>query len=82
MNARLTPSFELTTDHPASRFGIPVLLNHHGDALGPSDTVNLFPSDGQCSAAAFVVRYAEQLGAAEREAARLFCRQWPDGPQL
>ena len=69
MKARLTPSFELTTEHPASQYGIPVLLNHHGEAFGASDILNLYPSVGHCSAAAFVVRYAEQFGAAEREAA-------------
>jgi hypothetical protein len=82
VNARLTPSFELTTDDPASHYGIPVLLNHHGEAFGPSDILNLYPRFGHCSAAAFVVRYAQELGEDEREAAKQFCRQWPAGPQL
>ena len=82
MNARLNPSFELTTEHPASQYGIPVLLNHHGEAFGPSDILSLYLNVGHCSAAAFVVRYANELGEAEREAAKQFCRQWPAGPQL
>jgi len=82
MNARLNPSFELTTEHPASQYGIPVLLNHHGESFGPSDILNLYPSVDHCSAAAFVVRHAEQFGLDDREAAKQFCRQWPDGPQL
>lgn len=32
-------SYRLTTDHPASRGGVPVLIGPNGKAYGPSDDV-------------------------------------------
>lgn len=36
-----SPRFRLTTDHPASRDGVPVLLDSGGNAYGPTDTVTM-----------------------------------------
>ena len=83
MKAQLTPSFELTTDHPASHYGIPVLLHRQtGEAFGPADVLKPYHSVGFITAAAFVVRYGKKLAGDERAGAENFCRQWPDGPQF
>lgn len=34
-------SYQLTTDHPASRDGVPVLVGKAGEAYGPNDAVPL-----------------------------------------
>jgi len=78
MNLKVTPTATLMTDSPASSYGQPV-LRVEGRDLGPAD---LMPAG---EFAADVVR-AWALGAGrsaeEREAARRFLRQWPEGPQL
>jgi hypothetical protein len=41
----LTPSFELSTEHAASSYGQPVLVNRaSGEAFGPADIVKPYPS--------------------------------------
>ena len=41
----LSPSWKLTTDHAASSYGQPVLVNRTtGAVFGPGDVVNLYPS--------------------------------------
>jgi len=45
MKVALTPSFELTTRHPASSYGQPVLVNRgSGEAFGPGDILQPYPS--------------------------------------
>jgi|GEM_PF-2165368 len=86
---QLTPSLQLTTDHPASSHGIPVLVTNKNQTdlegipacLGPADMLeyggNLWP------AAKHVQRFAKHHpdNMELQEAAAAFCRQWPDGPQ-
>lgn len=81
----LTPSFVLTTDHPQSRYGIPVLLHRQdGTAYGPADILQPYPSRGMAPAAHFVVEMVrvKDLDPEARTAVANFLRQWPDGPQL
>ncbi|MGD0309096.1 MAG: hypothetical protein ABSC02_07380 [Acidobacteriota bacterium] len=45
MKITLTPSFELTTEHAASSYGQPVLLNRNsGEPYGPGDIIKPYPS--------------------------------------
>jgi hypothetical protein len=45
MKVTLTPSFELTTEHSASSYGQPVLVNRgSGEAYGPGDVFQPYPS--------------------------------------
>lgn len=74
--------YTLTTDSPASRYGSPALRDALGDGLpdyGPADTL-----PGGDTAATLVFSWATRPHRTpdEREAARLFLMQWPDGPQL
>jgi hypothetical protein len=60
MKVALTPSFELTTKHPASSYGQPVLVNRgSGEAFGPGDILQPFPSWEFQTAAYAVHRMAE-----------------------
>ena len=60
MKATLSPSWELSTEHAASRHGQPVLVNRStGEAFGPGDTVTLDPRQGYARAAHAVARLAE-----------------------
>jgi hypothetical protein len=76
----------LTNQVPGSRNGLPLLLV---DAMGvtgtfePSNRLGVPPA-GMMSAAEIVAHWAQQpeRTAPERQAARLFLRQWPDGPQV
>lgn len=83
MEINLTPSIQLTTNHPASSHGIPVLINRH-DSATPYGPADILAYDGYYwPAAKHVVRFAAiQKGAEDiQAAAQLFCAQWPDGPQ-
>jgi hypothetical protein len=82
MRVQLTPALMLTTERPESRGGIPVLLILPDDvtAHGPADIITLYRLTKP--AAHFVATFAKQLQGADLEAARLFCAQWPDGPQV
>jgi len=84
MKLQLTPSFTLTTEHPASSYGLPVLANQNGDAYGPGDVAQFYPSHGPEPAGAFVVRCVKALplDTEARRAVASWLRQWPDGPQL
>ena len=83
MIANLTPSYQLTSEHPASRGGIPILLHRpSGQAHVPTDVLEPFPSVGLTTAAAFVVRYSKRLQEDELAVVDDFLRQWPEGPQL
>jgi len=45
MTINLSLTYELTTDHPASSYGRPVLVNRTtGAVFGPGDVVNPYPS--------------------------------------
>ena len=84
MKVQLTPSLVLTNNRPESRYRIPVLVNRSDEtrAYGPSDIISVY---GQFEPAAHVVvRFAKanRLAGRELEAARLFCSQWPEGPQI
>jgi len=83
MVANLTPSYQLTSEHPASHGGIPILLHRpSGQAHGPTDVLEPFPSVGLTTAAAFVVRHSRKLEGNDLAVADNFLRQWPEGPQL
>jgi hypothetical protein len=74
-------SASLTTEHAASSHGIPVLVIE-GAAYGAGD---ILPNGyrgmrgGEC-----VMLWAMLPGrsSAERSAARSYCTQWPEGPQV
>jgi hypothetical protein len=56
---RLSASWELTSIHPSSRYGTPVLVRiETGEAYGTGDLVKLFPSYGLIPAADAVRRLA------------------------
>lgn len=77
----------LTTDSPASHYGIPA-LRIEGEGLedapdcGPADMVEI--AGQPVFAAALVALWGMARGRTkdEREAAAAFCRQWPDGMQV
>jgi hypothetical protein len=82
---QLTPSWILTTEHPSSHHGIPVLVDEGtGDAYGPKDIVQAYLSHGLTPAAHFVARIVKtkQLTSAEQTAVSHYLQQWPKGPQL
>ena len=70
----------LTVYSPQSHYGIPVLRIDDDNPydLGPAD------SCGSKLAAEVVAGWAEKKNRTEKEknAARLFLRQWPEGPQI
>jgi hypothetical protein len=58
MHTNLAPSWELTTDHAASSYGQPVLVNRGtGKTYGPGDILKASPSWGFLPAAAVVDRF-------------------------
>jgi hypothetical protein len=60
MTATLNPSWELSTDDPASTRGQPVLVNRiTGLTFGPGDRVKTDPNHGYAKAAHAVARLAE-----------------------
>jgi hypothetical protein len=60
MKASLSPFWELSTEHAASSYGQPVLVQRHtGQTFGPGDRVQLYPSYGYTTAAAAVSRFAK-----------------------
>jgi len=83
MTANLTALFQLTTEHPKSHYGIPVLLHRQsGDIYGAADVIKPLPNAHLLTAAAFVLRHSRKLSGEDRVAAKNFLRQWPDGPQM
>jgi hypothetical protein len=82
MTVQLTPSLFLTDERPESRDGIPVLVTSldAATAYGPADILTMYRLTKP--AAHFVTTFARQLTGADLEAARRFCAQWPDGPQV
>ena len=70
----LCPFFVLTTDHPKSSNGAPVLFNvMTGQAYTPSEHLHW------THAAEAALLLADELG---REQVRAFLKSWPEGPQL
>jgi hypothetical protein len=83
MTANLNESYQLTTEHPKSHYGIPVLLNRHsGDTYVAANVIKPLPNANLLTAAAFVLRHSRKLSGEDLVAARNFLRHWPDGPQL
>jgi len=69
MKATLSPRWELSSEHAASRDGQPVLVDRDtGDAYGPGDILQAYNSWGFLPAARVVARLAQaaDLDAAER----------------
>jgi len=67
MTIQLTPSWQLTDEHAASSYGIPVLANRHsGEAFGPDDIVQCYPSWPMQPARQAVARMALTAGYAGR----------------
>ncbi len=78
----------LTTNSPASHYGLPVLQITSEDVagdFGPSDMVgHLERPDTIVTAAGVVAGWAMQpeRTSTEIKAARAFLSQWPEGPQI
>ena len=49
MDYQLSEQFHFTTNHPASHYGIPVLMRHDGIVFGPADDIST-PRLRECSA--------------------------------
>jgi hypothetical protein len=80
----LNSSWLLTTEHPLSRYGKPVLVDKTtGEGYEPVDIYD-FPAEagGKQSCGRFVARFGRRLSGGELETARLFLSQWRGGPQL
>ncbi len=83
MTANLNGSFQLTTEHPKSHYGIPVLLHRQsGDTYVAANVIKPLPNAHLLTAAAFILRHSRKLVGEDRMAAKNFLRQWPEGPQL
>jgi hypothetical protein len=77
----------LTTESPASHYGIPVLQITAEDVdgdFGPGELIGDLEAGPLMYAADIVASWAKQPGRTEAElkAARMFLRQWPEGPQI
>lgn len=84
MKIQLSPSLSLTTDHPASSYGMPVLVNSADSrqAYGPADIVAFYNKPPQ-PAAMWVRRLAKTLANKDDiQACASFLKQWPEGPQI
>ena len=72
MVLRLCGRWQLSTEHPASSNGVPVLVRREtGQAFGPSDIVELYPSYGLLPARRGVARLARATGAWRNDLNRL-----------
>jgi len=85
MQYHLSPSWKLSTEHAASSYGIPVLVNcQTGEAFGPGDIVKAYPSHG-FAPATDVVRRLAKTAHRDEEGARLISRflaQRQEGPPV
>lgn len=75
METVLAPSYVLSTDHPAASPGKPMLVNRAtGEAYGPGDALQPYPSWGFMSASAAALRMAKtaKLDALGREMLNAF----------
>lgn len=76
MSAAVFGSWELTTEHAASSYGQPVLINRATqEAFGPGDIVRAYPSWGFMAAAEAVKRMAATANLDEdgQDAVTRFC---------
>lgn len=76
MVATLTPSWQLSDEHSASSYGLPVLVHlSDGTAYGPADIILPYPSWGLQPAARAVRRMAKiaTLDPEQRRAVARFC---------
>lgn len=88
MEVHLTPNLSVTTVHPLSRNGHPVLVVGNGikladgwpDAFGPADIIEMF--DRTAPAAYWAYFYGKHLSGEERELVAEYLHQWREGPQL
>ncbi len=84
MKASLSPSWELSTEHAASSYGQPVLVQRSSkQAFGPADIVRIYPRWGFLPAARAVARLATltPLGAeAQALVDRFVANLPPTGP--
>jgi hypothetical protein len=83
MTIRLTPSYQLTTEHPASSYGQPVLVHlATGIAYGCADIHSFDPKFSPITAADFVSHFSPNTDAAH-EAFKMFVKDFPtEYPQL
>ncbi len=82
MKTTLAPSWELSTEHAASRDGQPVLVNRTtGEAFGPADVLEAYASWGFLPASRVVARLAriKHLDADGEALVRRFLRRPPQG---
>jgi hypothetical protein len=69
MRVKLAPGWALTTNHAASSYGRPVLLNEdNGNVYGPGDMVSCYPESGFMMAKHFVEEKALKLRLTEKQA--------------
>jgi hypothetical protein len=88
MNVQLTPNLSVTTVHPLSHEGKPVLVVGNGirladgwpDAFRPADIIEIF--DRTAPAAYWACFYGKNLTGAERGLVGEYLHQWREGPQL
>lgn len=88
MNVQLTPNLSLTTTHPLSLAGKPVLVFRDGvnlphgspEAFLPFDMIKIF--NRTAPAAYWAHFYGKNLTGAERDLIAEYLRQWSEGPQL
>jgi hypothetical protein len=62
MEVRLMGSWKLTTDHAASSYGQPVLVDGTGEVYGPGDIVKIFEQTGFVPAAEAIKRLVKING--------------------
>lgn len=75
MNINLSPSWDLTTEHSASSYGQPVLVNRGtNEAYGKGDILEAYPSWGYMPASAVVERLAKIKDLTDNEAINAFCK--------
>ena len=85
---KINDNATLTTNHPASSYGIPVLVTLDGRGYGPSEKTHPARFDcvfGDMRAAHSVYSFAisaDDLTSEEAAFIRLYLGQWPEGPQL
>lgn len=74
-DVQLTPSWKLTTDHAASSYDAPVLVNKQNEAFGPGDIIEPYRGWGLQPAARAVERMAKMSARSddEGEAVARFC---------
>jgi hypothetical protein len=69
MRVKLSPEWVLTTDHSASSYGRPVLVNEaNGNVYGPGDLVSCYPESGFMMARYFVEKMALKIKLTEKQA--------------